>query len=83
MSSDTLWGILALILFVSVPSILLWAVVQALRTGVLRGGKGGPIARSEFPTGYWFGIGGYLIVFGMWMFFLGRVAFDVWRDGWS
>ena len=80
--SDSVGAVLSIILFVSVPSLMLWVITSGLRTGVIRG-RGGPIARSEFPIGYWIELAGYMTVFCVWMYFLGTVALDIWRDGWN
>jgi hypothetical protein len=75
-------GVLAFAFFLIVPTLLLWIVIDGLRTGVVRG-RGGPMARTDYPISYWIILGVYTGAIAMWVFFLGTVALDVWREGWN
>ena len=65
-------GILALVFFLTLPSVLIWAMVDGLRNGVLRG-----LALSEHPVAYWVVFAGYAATVATWVFFVGTAVIGV------
>ena len=71
---------LAIFIFVAPPLALLWLIADGLKTGAVRG-RGGPIARSEYPIMYWVALAGYLGAFGACIYFICTLGLDIWRSG--
>ena len=75
-------GIFAFLFFLIPPSVLMWIVINGLKTGVVRG-RGGPMPRIDYPIGYWVIMTLYLVAFAMWAFFIGTIAIDFWHESLS
>ena len=73
-------GVIAFAIFATLPALLMWLIIDGLRTGVVRG-RGGPIARSDYPIGYWLILIAYLAPLAISSYFLGTAVLDAWRNG--
>lgn len=75
-------GVIAFAFFATLPVLLVWLIADGLRTGVVRG-RGGPIARTDYPIGYWLILVAYVVPLIISVYFLWTAAQDAWRNGWN
>jgi len=69
---------LFLVAISAVPLLLVWMVINGLRTGVIRG-RGGPLARADHPFFFWVLIAFYVTCIGMFFYFVGGIALQAFR----